>query len=430
MVPARQRLEAGDRAIVEPHDRLIEDRDLLALERPPQIGFDRQPVGFARPHRRLEHLDAVAAVALGVIHGEFGVLEPLLGALRLGVAERHADRAGEEDLAIVEGDRRAQRAADGFGKRGDARGVALRQNDEAELIAGQPGERVLRLDQAPEPARQRQQDRVGERHADRVVDLLEAIDVDHHHGRADGAVGRGQAEHGFEPVEEQLAVGQAGEIVVHGVVQQPLFGGLEFGDVGQRADQADDFAVGADHRPRAQREPQIMAVGGAHAEVLRDTAAALFDDAVERGAEAVAIERMQNFEPVRGGAVERSALEPEHRFGFRAGEHAVGGDVPVPDHVAGAGQRQRAALDVGYDALRHAAGEGVLHHGKADQHDDQHEAAEQRRADNVVGDQADHRQRGAEHPGDQQTARSGSASPRGQIRGSRDRRRGRSQARR
>jgi hypothetical protein len=38
-------------------------------------------------------------------------------------------------------------------------------------------------------------------------------------------------------------------------------------------------------------------VGGAHAEILRDTAAPLFDDAVERGAEAVAVERMQDFEP-------------------------------------------------------------------------------------------------------------------------------------
>ena len=60
-----------------------------------------------------------------MIHGEFGILEPLLGALRLGIAKRYSDRAGKEDLAIVEGDRRPQRAADRFRKRGDAREVAL-----------------------------------------------------------------------------------------------------------------------------------------------------------------------------------------------------------------------------------------------------------------------------------------------------------------
>ena len=75
MVPARQRLEAGDGAILEPHDRLIEDGDLVALDRAPQIGLDRQPVGFARPHGRFEHVDAIAAVALGMIHRELGVLE-------------------------------------------------------------------------------------------------------------------------------------------------------------------------------------------------------------------------------------------------------------------------------------------------------------------------------------------------------------------
>ena len=42
MVPARQRLEAGDGAVLEPHDRLIEDRDLVALERAPQLGFQRR----------------------------------------------------------------------------------------------------------------------------------------------------------------------------------------------------------------------------------------------------------------------------------------------------------------------------------------------------------------------------------------------------
>ena len=52
MIPARQRLEAGDRAILEPHDRLVEDLDLLALERAAQFGFERQPVGLARAHRR------------------------------------------------------------------------------------------------------------------------------------------------------------------------------------------------------------------------------------------------------------------------------------------------------------------------------------------------------------------------------------------
>ena len=184
MIPARQRLEAGDRAVLEPHDRLIEDRDLVALERAPQLRFERQPIGLARPHRRLEQLDAVAADALGVIHRELGVLEHLLGAVRLAVAERNAHRSGEEDLAVVEGDGRAQSFAQRLGESDDALGLPLRQQNERELVAGQPRQRVLRLEQPSEPARQRQQDRVADRDADGIVDLLEAVEVDHDHRRA------------------------------------------------------------------------------------------------------------------------------------------------------------------------------------------------------------------------------------------------------
>ena len=44
MVPAQQRLEARDGAILQPHDRLEEGLDLAAAERPLQIRFERQPV--------------------------------------------------------------------------------------------------------------------------------------------------------------------------------------------------------------------------------------------------------------------------------------------------------------------------------------------------------------------------------------------------
>ena len=152
---------------------------------------------LARAHGGLEHLDAIAAAAFGVIHREFGVLEHFLAALRLAVAERQSDRRGEENFAVAEGDRRAQRLANGFGEPGDARRVALRQQDQAELIARQARQRVLRLDQPPDPPRQREQDRVADRHADGVVDLLEAVEIDHHDSRPQRGVRswRGRARH-------------------------------------------------------------------------------------------------------------------------------------------------------------------------------------------------------------------------------------------
>ena len=145
-----------------------------------------------------------------------------------------------------------------------------------------------------------------------------------------------------------------------------------------------------------------MAVERAQAEFQEQPPAALVEHAVERRAEAVAVERMQHFQPVGGRAAERAALQPEHRLGLGRGEHPVVRHVPVPDHVARAGQRERAALDVRDDRNRSAAREGMLHDGEADQHHDQHEAAEQRRSDDVVGDDPGDGEIAREHPHDQQ----------------------------
>src|SRR5213075_2851199 len=59
---------------------------------------------------------------------------------------------------------------------------------------------------------------------------------------------------------------------------------------------------------------------------------------------------------------------------------------------------------IGFTVMQHAfagagatAGKSVLHHRKSDQHHDQHKAAEQRRADDVVGDAASQRHAGCDH---------------------------------
>ena len=103
------------------------------------------------------------------------------------------------------------------------------KQDQRELVAGEPRQRVLRLEQAGEPARDGEQDRIADRHADRVVDLLEAVEIDHQHRGPDLRIGAGEAERRVHAVDEQLAVGQAGEVVVDGVEQQPLLGLLEVG---------------------------------------------------------------------------------------------------------------------------------------------------------------------------------------------------------
>jgi len=91
-----------------------------------------------RAHRGLVDVDAVAADPLGVIHRKLGVLDDFVGERNVRIGEREPDRCSQEYLAVVEGDRRADGLADGFGEGRDAPGILFRHQDQAELVAGEP----------------------------------------------------------------------------------------------------------------------------------------------------------------------------------------------------------------------------------------------------------------------------------------------------
>ena len=166
------------------------------------------------------------------------------------------DRGGEEDLAVVEGDRRAQRPAQRLGEGDDA--ARIRFSDSRISANWSPESRAsVSCGLSRRPSRRASVSRIESPTAmptESLTCLKRSRSMTTTVGRI-CRIGLGERQHGFEPVEEQLAVRQAGEVVVHGVVQQPLLGGLELGDVGERADQPHHLAVGADHRPRLEREP-------------------------------------------------------------------------------------------------------------------------------------------------------------------------------
>ena len=56
-------------------------------------------------------------------------------------------------------------------------------------------------------------------------------------------------------IQEQLSIRQTRQVVVHRIVQQPLFRILELGHVGQRPDETHHLAVRAHHGAGFDREP-------------------------------------------------------------------------------------------------------------------------------------------------------------------------------
>jgi hypothetical protein len=97
------------------------------------------------------------------------------------------------------------------------------------------------------------------------------------------------------------------------VVQQPVFGRLLLGDIDNGSDAADHLAVGAEHRPGPERHPVVMAVLGAHPELVIEPALAVFKQDIERGAEPVAVIRMDARQPVARWPRERARGKPQLR---------------------------------------------------------------------------------------------------------------------
>ena len=100
---------------------------------------------------------------------------------------------------------------------------------------------------------------VAGRVAERVVDVLEAVEVEHEHG-ALGAVAARACARAVELLLEAAPVEQAGERVVVGQVLELLLEALALGDVLHLAQDVVRTSVRVAQDGRRQRDPDLMAV--------------------------------------------------------------------------------------------------------------------------------------------------------------------------
>jgi hypothetical protein len=98
--------------------------------------------------------------------------------------------------------------------------------------------------------------------ADRIVDILEAVEVEHENGEAAAETMSGQERLG-KPLAQQRAVGQVGQRIVHGDMSEAGLGAAQLGDVLERGDPP---AVGGGlvHGSDDASVAQLLHVGGGH----------------------------------------------------------------------------------------------------------------------------------------------------------------------
>ncbi len=142
-----------------------------------------------------------------------------------------------------------------------------------QLVAAEPGREVPAPELGTDPVRDLDEDGVALGVPERVVDLLEVVDVEVQQRHERPGPGRpGQRE--VEVVQEVGAVGQPGQRVVQGPVHQGRLGLLAQGDVLRLGGQVQHGSVRVPHRRGGHARPDGRAVGTQVA-LLHDRAGAL-----------------------------------------------------------------------------------------------------------------------------------------------------------
>jgi hypothetical protein len=363
-MPAQQRLEAGDGAVAQLEERLVLELEFVVLERAAQRVVEGEALLRRDVHVLREELVVAAPHVLRVVHRRVGVAHQRLGVGAVGRVQADPDGGGDVEVVAVQ----VESAREDFQDlRGDRRGVRRRGDaghDDHELVAADTRDRVALAHAHEDPARDRLQQAVAELVAERIVDGLEAVEVEEKHGhlRTCAMTLRDRL---LDAVAQQYAVGQPGERVVMRHVRHALLGHLAVGDVHRHADHALGAPVGAAMHLRAIGHPVHRSVRPDDAVVDLEVAAVL-DRVLERCGEMVAVLGMHALlqGPVVGwGALAGAAEQDIQPIGIA---EPVGVRLPVPHaHLRGIHREAQLRLALPQRRLRLLAPRDVgdRHHG-------------------------------------------------------------------
>ena len=183
MVPARQRLDADDRMRRGVELRLVVGDEFVALQPRQDVVGDALGGDDLGLQRIVEELVAVAAAALGPVERQVGVDQQPARIGDLVEIAGDADRDAEAAFVALIGHRLVHLLDDAVGERGEQLAPAqlvgaLDLAEHHELVAADAGDEIARSQIGLQHARGMHQHGVAGGVAERVVDLLEAVEVE------------------------------------------------------------------------------------------------------------------------------------------------------------------------------------------------------------------------------------------------------------
>jgi len=226
--------------------------EFIAADGAAQLLLHGQAGADVAAHPLREKGVMVAPHFLGAHEGRVGVAQHVVEAVAVGRAHGDADAGGQRQPFAVDAEFLAQAGQDGLRQRQRApqQGIVLQQD--LEFVAALARHRVALAHAAGEEARHHLQRLVAHGLAVRIVDVLEAVQVQAHQHHL-LAVARGVRARLLEAFAHQHAVRQARQGVVIGEEIDQVLLRLALADVEEDAHVVDDGAVRAVHGGDAEQ---------------------------------------------------------------------------------------------------------------------------------------------------------------------------------
>ena len=316
--------------------------EVVVFDGVPQVVFETEPIERPRVHVGVEHLVPRLAARLGVIHRRVGVAHDLFGVGVVGQAERDADARRREHLAPADRKRRAERVLDPERDRVGLRGLDQAVEENRELVAAQPGQRVTGAQARLEPPRHGNQQIVAHQVTQAVVHELEAIEIEIERREPPAAMLLEILEPLPEPLDEHRAVAQPRQRIAEPAAQ-PVLRDRALG-VGHRSGDPRGPPLRVTHRHTATEESAIRAVLVANAMLELHMIRLAGQMLAKRLFERFDIVGMDAIEPIRGTPARHRRRQADHSPEPWGERELLGFEIPLPQPVVDAFGDERHAL--------------------------------------------------------------------------------------
>ncbi len=261
MLPADQRLHSNESPGAHVRLRLVVQDELIQFQRAPHFGFELMALDGAHVHFRGEELKIVPPAFLGVVHGGVRILHQFAAVLGIVGENTDTDAAGGVERVPGDSQRLGERPDDLARNLGRVVGLAQTLEGDDELVATQPRQGVALAYAGGHLAGDFLEQQVAYVVAERVVDVLEAVQVDEQH-RERIALAARVDDPLLETVVEQQAVWQFGQRIAGGEITDTGVRFLYRGYVPGRAAVAGRMAQFVKCSDPADMQPECFPVFG------------------------------------------------------------------------------------------------------------------------------------------------------------------------